>query len=105
MTIDQLLAALAQNQIVVFLDGDRLRYRAPEGALAAGVRVAVSEHYTAIIERLRGGARPMPPRPTKCMFCDRRHWVDEQPKGDRIRTVCGKCGGFIGYRLVGLRSG
>jgi len=102
VTIDQLLADLAHNQIALFLDGDRLRYRAPQDALAADVRAAISEHRMAIIERLRGGAPPTPPRPAKCIFCDRKHWVDEPPKYGRIRTVCGKCGRFIGYRPENL---
>ena len=61
MTLDQLLADLSQNQIEVFLDGDRLRYRAPEGVLTVDMRVAISEHRVAIIERLRGNAPTKPP--------------------------------------------
>lgn len=34
---------------------------------------------------------------------DRRHWIDQKPKnsGDRIRTICAICGGFVGYRNAG----
>ena len=99
MTVDQLLGSLAQDKVALFLDGDHLRYRAPEGSLTPDMRAAIGEHRMEIIECLQadrnigGGAR-------KCITCDRQYWVDEPPKNGRIRTTCSKCGQFIGYRPV-----
>jgi hypothetical protein len=53
MTIDQLVADLAQNQVVVFRDGDRFRYRVPEGELNTDLRAAIGDHRDALVEQLR----------------------------------------------------
>ncbi len=98
MTLDQLLADLTENQIEVFLDGDLLRYRAPEGALTVDMRVAIGENRMAIIERLRSNAKTKSPCSGRCSTCSPKNWTDEPPKDGRIRTVCGRCGHFIGYR-------
>ena len=96
--LDQLLKDLTHNQVVLFVDGDRLRYRAPEGALSAGVRAAIAQHREAIIDHLQAKMSAGSQRPAKCIICDRQYWVDEPPKDGRIRTSCSKCGQFIGYR-------
>ena len=100
MTAEQLLADLARSEITLFLEDDRLRYRAPEGALTRERRAAIAEHRAQIIERLRGHRVPRTPV-AKCIHCDRQDWVDDPPKDDRIRTTCGKCGRFIGFRPEG----
>jgi hypothetical protein len=98
MTFDQLLADLAHNQVVVYMDGDRLRYRAPEGALTADMRMAIGEHRTAIVNHLQGDLPLISSYSGNCINCDRQNWVDEPAQNGRIRTVCSRCGHFVGYR-------
>jgi len=101
MTLDQFLTDLAGRQVTLFLDGNRLRYRAPEGALTPQMQETITEHRTEIIELLRNGARVAATRPPGCGTCDQQYWVDAPPRNGRIRTTCGKCGRFIGFRPEG----
>jgi hypothetical protein len=102
MTLDQLLADLADKQIVLFMDGERLRYRAPAGSLTDDLRATINKNRTAIIKRLIENVQLAPSLPAKCITCDRKHWTDKPPKNGRIQTVCGKCGRFIGYRPANI---
>ena len=98
MNAEELFGELARSQVTLFLDGDRLRYRAPEGALSPDLRVAIAKQRAAIIERLRA-RRPADNRSAACVVaCEPRYWVDGLPKDGRIRTTCGSCGRFVGYR-------
>lgn len=104
MSTSQLLEQLAARGITLSLDGERVRFRAPEGALTDELRAAIARSRREIIEGLRSSLPSHAPA-GKCSYCDPRTWVDEPPKGGRIRTTCGKCGRFIGYRLADLRPG
>ena len=102
MTFDELLRSLDDRDVKLYLDGDRLRYRAHRGALTPDLRSDIAAHRAAIIDHLR--TRPAattvsPPRTN----CDWRNWVDAPPQGGRIRTTCGKCQRFIGYRPLDPR--
>ena len=102
MSIDQLLTALAQHDVKLFLEGNRLRYRSPAGAFTPELRAAIGEHREEVIRRLaRGGTSPNN-GVAKCVFCDWRNWVDDPPRGGSIRTKCRLCGRFIGYRPENL---
>lgn len=100
MTLDELIRTLADRDVELYLVGDRLRYRAPEGALTLELRSEIGTQRATIIEHLRT-AQEAATDGKRCTRCDWRNWVDAAPKGGRIRTTCGKCGRFIGYRPEG----
>ena len=97
MSLDDLFDRLAERAVHLSLEGDRLCFRAPKGALSADLRHAIVDHREAVIARLQRRAS-LGTATGHCSVCDRRNWVDESPKDGRIRTVCGVCGRFIGYR-------
>jgi len=91
-----ILRRLAEQNVELYLEGDRLRFRAPAGALTDDLRAGIAEHRTEIIGLLR--PRPALAAGERCVTCDWRGWVDEPPVDGRIRTHCGRCGRFIGFR-------
>lgn len=98
MTINQLLAMLADRKITLRLEGGRLKYRAPTGALTPDLREAVSQHRPKIIDRLATTRNGKAHGEHACVHIFSQDWVD-QPLGDgRIRSTCRLCGRFIGYR-------
>lgn len=101
MSVDELFACLADRGVQLYLDAGRLRFKAPVGALTKPLRDGITTYRTTIIERIESGASV----PKRCSYCDWRNWIDEPPKYGRIRTTCGKCGKFIGYRPHGPKGG
>ncbi len=98
MTAADLLHILADCAVELYLDGDQLRFRAPAGALTPELRNEIAAHRPTIIEHLRKGTNTT--ATASCGRCDWRNWRDDPPEDGRIRTTCGKCGRFIGYRPV-----
>jgi hypothetical protein len=96
MTIPELQTALMGRNIALFLEGESLRYRSPAGAMTAELRSEITSHREALVRGLKSS--PV----GRCRRCEMRDWVDEQPKDGRIRTHCGRCGRFIGYRPANL---
>jgi hypothetical protein len=97
MTINELFERLSIEKVTLDLDGDRLRFRAIAGVLTGELREAVAAHREEIIRRLASERRAVPT--TRCDgYCDPRNWADEPVSRRLIRTTCGKCGRFIGYR-------
>lgn len=101
--LKNLLLALASSKVELHLDGNRLRFRAPEGALTGELRDAIAAHRLQIIQHLQSGPTMATASPLHCATCDQRNWHDDPPKDGRIRTTCGKCGRFIGYRPTTTR--
>lgn len=99
MTIDQLMVKLEFRGVSLFLKDNLLRYRAPSGALTAELRQHVSDHRQEIVAQLKRQTTTKPrPFLKKCSHFDMIYWVDQPPIGGGIRTHCGRCGRFIGYR-------
>jgi len=96
VNVDELFGQLEDRNVHLYLDANLLRYRAPAGALTDQLREGITSHRSEIVTRLAASPRP------RCTSCELRHWVDAPPKDGRIRTTCGVCGRFIGYRPVNL---
>ena len=97
MTAGQLISALSERGVAIRVVDDRLRYRALAGALTPDLRAAIATNRNEVIQQLLGLAAAAV-RERCCGSCDRQGWIDEPPEEGRIRTVCGRCGKFIGYR-------
>lgn len=94
MTAGELVSRLRNENVELWLDGDRLRFRAPEGALTAAWREAIAARRGEIIAALRSPTG----RSQRCESCLPANWIDGPPSSGRIRTTCRICGRFIGYR-------
>ena len=78
MTSSETLAELDRRGVVLEPNGDRLRYRAPQGALTPELREAITENKAEIISTLRRlGDGQLPPvnRPPKTEQ-ELRRWMD-----------------------------
>lgn len=101
MNAIQLISALKEQGIVLFVDGNELRFRAPKGALTADLKTQIAKHREEIVRHLQAQAEYSKPQPNKCLRCNTGEWIDESPRNGSIRTHCGRCGSFIGYRPSG----
>ena len=95
----RLLDQLLELGIRVECRGDRLRLW-PAAAVSPELLEQLMIHKRALLAMLRRRSS-RDSAAVSCTFCDRRSWVDEPPRDGRIRTHCGKCGRFIGYRPAG----
>ncbi len=57
MTVDALLATLRQQQVQLWVEGDQLRYRAPQGTLTEALRDALIRQKHEIMARLQQAQR------------------------------------------------
>ena len=89
MSTAELLAHLRHLDIQIWAEGDRLRFRAPSGALSDELRAALAEHKTALLAFLRQAqgpaeetARPIPRLPADgplpLSFGQQRLWFLDQ---------------------------
>lgn len=104
MSTEDLLRRLADAGVQLYLDGDRLHFRAPPGALSQEWREEIAARRMVIVlslanQRVAAAATEHGPG------CDRRFWVDDPSQDGRIRTTCSVCGRFIGYRPAEIRMG
>ncbi len=72
-TPQELLATLQAQAIDLWVDGDRLRYRAPKGALTPELRNEMAEHKAALLEMLRRADERRP-----VSFAQQRLWFLQQ---------------------------
>ncbi len=56
MTPAEVLLALVEAEVLLGVDGDRLRYRVPEGGLGAELRAAASRCRGALVALVKAGA-------------------------------------------------
>ena len=78
MTSGETLAELERLGVVLEPNGDKLRYRAPQGALTPKLREAITENKAEIISTLRrlgDGQAPPLDRPPKTEQ-ELRRWMD-----------------------------
>ena len=103
MTPAELLKELATRKVELQVEGGRLRFRAPTGAVSKELRDAVAAHRSDIIANLclqqsNSSVRSI------CTHIDPLNWIDEPRRDGRIRTTCRICGRFFGYRPADLKD-
>ena len=86
MTPGEVLLALVEAEVVLWLDGDRLRYRVPQGGLGEDLRAAAARCRGALVALVRAGA---------VLPVDRAHWPAEALEIAEERAgICEYLGGL-----------
>lgn len=103
MKLEDVFSLLQASHVQLWVEGAQLKYRAPTGAMTEDLRAMIAVYRDKIIDHLRQEHHVR----TRCNACDWRLWVDSSSaESGLIRTTCGRCGRFIGYRPAILaRSG
>ncbi|MCC6493487.1 MAG: hypothetical protein IT424_10745 [Pirellulales bacterium] len=104
MSAKSLLTKLAAHGIDLHLAEGVLRFRAPKGVLTADLKDQIVERRADIISQLRPPTEQGAKSLSAACLCGMELWVDEPPQDARIRTHCGNCGKFIGYRPENLTN-
>ena len=78
MTADETLAELHRRGVILEPNGDRLRYRAPQGALTPELREAMAEHKGEILSTIRRFGDGFPPPLGRPLATEQelRRWMD-----------------------------
>ena len=78
MTSSETLAELDRRGVVLEPNGDKLRYRAPQGALTLELREAITENKAEILSTLRrvGDGQPAPLNRPPQNEQELRRWMD-----------------------------
>ena len=105
MTVETLTMTLESQGVTLYLDEDALRFRAPKGVLTEELKQQIAAQRGEIIDRLRKSVAPGAESLAAACKCDIDSWVDEPSWEGRVRTHCGSCGRFIGFRPENLAPG
>jgi hypothetical protein len=91
VTAVELLRACAARRITLWVDAQRLRYRAPTGVLTPELAMALGEGKTAVIELLRAQGNTVPP--PACTTCATSAWLwaPDWPRAGDGCWLCGTC--------------
>ena len=88
MSAPDVLLALVEAEVVLWVDGDRLRFRAPAGALTDALRVDVGRCRGALVALVKAGA---------VLPADRSAWpVEAIESFDERAGICEFHGGLAG---------
>jgi hypothetical protein len=95
----RLLDRLIELGIRIECRGDQLRLT-PAAAISTELLRQLKCQKQELLAILQNPASPADGT-VPCGVCRREHWIDEPPRNGRIRTRCGQCGRFVGFRREG----
>jgi len=101
-TAQRLLYRLIELDIRIECRGDRLRLT-PAASISPDLLGQLRRHKQELMAILRNPNSPANGA-VPCGMCHQEHWIDEPACDGRIRTRCGRCGKFIGFRRDGEKK-